>query len=269
MCMGFKNSSVPPTMAHYNFGEGGGWGGYCGILVMLYLASGLPQNIYQSMKKCVVIGIMKIYWSKTSDKIIPKSFYIFLKDHVYGVHQGTDPFKFAISIFRSIFGYINCFQKRIFWWYQASLVSWLLSHMFWKNNWMCSENINERTILDSLKNSWELMSHFLNSFSKPFWCSCSAVWWCSEFNVSHHYDDICQIFTNGFVWWIILHIHRSKLNIIASMVISRYQYHPLTKAIFSSTKLCGNILNIYWGGIKITKTNLSNYWDQWRCIVLL
>ena len=43
------------------------------------------------------------------------------------------------------------------------------------------------------------------------------------------------------------------LNIISSMVITRYQYQPLKRVTFSSTELCGNILNIFWGGIITTK----------------
>ena len=35
------------------------------------MASGSPQNIYQYMKKFVVIVLIKIYQSKPSDKIIP------------------------------------------------------------------------------------------------------------------------------------------------------------------------------------------------------
>ena len=42
-------------------------------LVMSYLYAGSPQHLYQSMKKYVLLGLMKIYWSKPSDKIIPNS----------------------------------------------------------------------------------------------------------------------------------------------------------------------------------------------------
>ena len=37
------------------------------------------------------------------------------------------------------------------------------------------------------------------------------------------------------------------------MVIERYPYRTFTKARFSSPEICGNILNIFWGGIKTTK----------------
>ena len=39
-------------------------------MVMLHLAAGSHQHLYQSTQKYVVIVLMKIYWSKTSDKII-------------------------------------------------------------------------------------------------------------------------------------------------------------------------------------------------------
>ena len=39
-------------------------------MVMLYLAAGSPQHIYQGMQKYVLIGLMKLYWSKPSGKII-------------------------------------------------------------------------------------------------------------------------------------------------------------------------------------------------------
>ena len=47
-------------------------------LVMLYLDSGSPQHLYQIMQEYVVIGLMKIYWSKSSEKIIPNSICIIL-----------------------------------------------------------------------------------------------------------------------------------------------------------------------------------------------
>ena len=42
----------------------------CGILLMLYLAAGSPQRLYQGMQNYVVIGLMKLPWSNTSYKII-------------------------------------------------------------------------------------------------------------------------------------------------------------------------------------------------------
>ena len=48
------------------------------IMLMLYLAYGSPRNLYQGMQKYVVIGLMKIYWSKPSDKIFTKSICIIL-----------------------------------------------------------------------------------------------------------------------------------------------------------------------------------------------
>ena len=40
------------------------------------------------------------------------------------------------------------------------------------------------------------------------------------------------------------------------MFIARSQYQPLTKAIFSSPEVCGNILNVFWGGVKTTKISI-------------
>ena len=40
---------------------------------------------------------------------------------------------------------------------------------------------------------------------------------------------------------------------VLEMVIEISPYQPLTKAIFSSLEICGNILNIFWGRIKTTK----------------
>ena len=45
------------------------------------------------------------------------------------------------------------------------------------------------------------------------------------------------------------------------MVIARYPYRPLTKLLFSSPEIYGNILNIIWGGIKTTKF-LFKYIDR-------
>ena len=102
------------------------------------------------------------------------------------------------------------------------------------------------------------MRYFLNDCSKLLCCDCSVFWWCSEFNLSHHSDYICQRFSKVFVWWIILRHLRFQLNRRASMVIARYKYQPLTKTIFSRPKICVNILNIFWGRIKTTKISVLN-----------
>ena len=41
---------------------------------------------------------------------------------------------------------------------------------------MHTENINKQSIGYLLTGSWELMSNFLNSCPKIFWCDCGAVW---------------------------------------------------------------------------------------------
>ena len=50
----------------------------------------------------------------------------------WGVHQGRDHSKSAISVFKAIVGYIKHYHKRGFWWYQGSLVDWFLIYVFWK-----------------------------------------------------------------------------------------------------------------------------------------
>ena len=114
------------------------------------------------------------------------------------------------------------------------------------------------------------MSHLLNGFPNLLWCDCSTFWWCSEFNISHHYDYLCQSLTKVFVWCIRLPHHRSKLNRLFLMVIITIsQYHSFTKDIFSSTEICGNILNIFWGGIKPSNLLYKINWDTWSYIVFL
>ena len=81
----------------------------------------------------------------------------------------------------------------------------------------------------------------------------------------HHSDNLCQLFTKVFMWWIIPHRHHSKLNIIYSMVIIRSYYHPLKLAIFSSSEICGNIVNTLKPQKLLHKINL----DIQSCTVLL
>ena len=106
------------------------------------------------------------------------------------------------------------------------------------------------------------MSNFINGWTKLFWCNFTSVWWCSESNIPHHSDDICQSFTKGFIWWIIIHHHQYKLNITASMLIARLYYQPLTKVISSSPEICGNILNIFGVGLKPPKFLYKINWDR-------
>ena len=117
--------------------------------------------------------------------------------------------------------------------------------VFWQWNWT-----NNWRVMNIYLGTHETFSQFL---LQDLWCDCSAFWWYIEFNLSHHSSYLCQRFSKGFVWCIILHHHRSKLNGIASMVISISQYQPLTKEIIYSPEICGNILNIFWGGIKTTQ----------------
>ena len=113
------------------------------------------------------------------------------------------------------------------------------------------------------------MIHFLKGCPKLFWCNCSAVWWCSESNILHPYYYLCQRFIKGLMWWIRIHNHQSKLNRTALLVITRSPYQPLTKAIFSTFEICGNILNIFWGGIKNTKSLYKIHWGDLICNILL
>ena len=122
--------------------------------------------------------------------------------------------------------------------------------------------------LKTIGDSW-IDSHFIYGFPKFFWCTCSYVWWCSEFDLSHHSDDIFQGFTKGFMWWVIILHLRSKLNRTASMVITRSQYQTLKKEIFYSPEICRNVLNIFGVGLNSPKLLYKINRYTWSCIVLL
>ena len=91
------SSNLTPTMTHYpppppllN----------CGIMVMLYLGAGLPHHLYQGMQKYFVIGLMKLYRSNSSDKIITNSICILFRRIVYMVSIKEDiipniPFQYS------------------------------------------------------------------------------------------------------------------------------------------------------------------------------
>ena len=141
--------------------------------------------------------------------------------------------------------------------------------MSWKYKCMCSGNRTEKTIGDSWTDGREIMSHMFNSFPKRFWCNFSSVWWCSESNILHPSDNIYQSFTKGFVWWIGVHFPQPKLNITDSMAIARSQYQPLTKAIFYSPEICGNILNMFGVELSPPKLMYKINSETWICVVLL
>ena len=97
------------------------------------------------------------------------------------------------------------------------------------------------------------MSHLLNGWPKILWCDCSALWLCSELNLSNHSDYLCQIFTKAFVWYIILHRHWYKLTMTASMVISISQH----------------LKHVLVVGLKQQKLLYEIHWYAQICIVLL
>ena len=113
------------------------------------------------------------------------------------------------------------------------------------------------------------MSSFINGCHSIFWCNCNYVWWCSESNLSHHSDDLCKRFNRRFILWIGIHQHRHKLNRTSSMVISRYQYQNLTKVIFPSPEICGNILSIFGVGLKPPILMRKINWYTWSWIFFL
>ena len=118
-----------------------------------------------------------------------------------------------------------------------------------------------------VRNSWSIFSMVA---PKILWCYCSALYWCSEFNISHNSFYFCQIFTKVLVWWIRLHHHWYKLNRLASMMIEISQYMPLTKAIFSRTRnMLKHLKHILGLGLKPPKLPYKVNWDTWSCIVLL
>ena len=83
------------------------------------------------MQNYVVVVLIKIYYSKPSDKLLTNSIcIIFLKEHMCGVHQVIYNSKSATSIFRAIIGYIRSFQKCGFWWYQGSIIDCPLTYMY-------------------------------------------------------------------------------------------------------------------------------------------
>ena len=50
------------------------------------MAAGLSQYLYQGMKKYAVIGLLKIYWSKLSENIIPNSICIIFSNFIFQGH---------------------------------------------------------------------------------------------------------------------------------------------------------------------------------------
>ena len=93
--------------------------------------------------------------------------YHFLKDLVYGVHQGRYHSNPPISIFRSTVGCIKRLQKCGFWWYQVSIVNGPYH--------ICSENWNEFVLTIELKepldtheqivcNSWSIFQYLSQDF---------------------------------------------------------------------------------------------------------
>ena len=114
------------------------------------------------------------------------------------------------------------------------------------------------------------MSHLLNLCHSLLWYNYNVIWWSNKYDTFHNSGDICQRFTKGFIRWIIIYKHWYKLNITALVFIERYPYRILTKlCLFFTHEICGNILNILWGGIR-TKTCLYTIrWKTWRCMILL
>ena len=58
---------------------------YCEIMTVLYLADRSPQHLYQGVQKYVMIGLINIYCSNPSDKIIPNSICIIFWSILYMV----------------------------------------------------------------------------------------------------------------------------------------------------------------------------------------
>ena len=52
-------------------------------MVILYLAAGSTQHLYQDMRKYVVVGLMKPSWINKDDKILQNSIFIVLLGHMY------------------------------------------------------------------------------------------------------------------------------------------------------------------------------------------
>ena len=101
---------------------------YGGIVVGLWIIS----KYLSGCEKYVLIVFIKLSWSNNSDMIIPNSICISfwrnmcmvsIKEEIISniPFQSSGPF----------FGYINHFQKHLFWRYQGSLVYCSLTYIYW------------------------------------------------------------------------------------------------------------------------------------------
>ena len=66
------------------------------------------------------------------------------------------------------------------------------------------------------------------------------------------------MFTKGFVLWIRIKNHQSESNRTAKMVIHKIPISALSKAIFSTPEIWGNILNIFEVGLEPPKSCTKN-----------
>ena len=86
---------------------------FCGIMVVLYLDAESPQHLYQVMQNYVLIGLVKIYWSKPSEKIITNIICMILWSIIYMVSikeeiiqnnpsQISGPSLVILSVYRNV-----------------------------------------------------------------------------------------------------------------------------------------------------------------------
>ena len=124
----YYHGSLPPPPLFFSW--------YCEMLVMLYLANGTPQQLYMGMQKYVFIGLMKLYLSNPSDKIIPNIIYIIFWRIVYMVSIKKEiipnlPFRFSgpLLVILNVYCHVYYGDTR-----------WVLIIVYYC---MCSDNKNE------------------------------------------------------------------------------------------------------------------------------
>ena len=101
-------------------------------------------------------------------------------------------------------------------------------HILRQYKCLCYYNRTEHNIWYSWKDNRDIMIHLINYFHNLLWFNYNVVWWSSKSIFLHHSGNLCTRFKRGFIRYIIIYNHQSKLNRTSSVVITRYKYRPLT-----------------------------------------
>ena len=112
------------------------------------------------------------------------------------------------------------------------------------------------------------MGYLLNGCHNIIWCTCSAVWWYSNpifcINLMIFAKVLQRDLCDG------LGSINNGLNEIKILDGDcKIPILDFDKATFSTSEICGNILDIFWGGIITTKSIYKINWETWRWNVLL